>query len=151
LDPVEFQETAKRLLSCAACEGDYRSCISRAYYSVFHAACEALLAGVRDKKLRIVGEISKRKNLGHDKVVRYLKRAEDDKVKAVGDALGNLRQDRTRADYDLWREFDRERAEDAIEDAEEQWQEIQSLTAERIGKAVEGYLSKMSGGQRTTT
>lgn len=139
MDANEFLSTARDLLSSAKREGDFRSCISRAYYSVYHTACAAIREGV-NQDLRIRAGITRKEGLEHRVLISYLKNASDGEVKEAGDELYNLRAARVRADYHLWRSIDKTRAREAIDDASEQCVRIDGLTARRIGEAIAPYL-----------
>ncbi len=142
MDASEFLSTARDLLSSAKREGDFRSCISRAYYSVYHTAFAAIHEGV-NRGLRLRAGIFSKKGIGHEVLIRYLKNASDVEVQEAGDELYNLRAARVRADYHLWRSFDRTQAQEAIDDASGQCASIDGLTARRIGEAIAPYLKKI--------
>lgn len=142
MDASEFLGTARDLLSSAKREGDLRSCISRAYYSVYHTAFAAIREGV-NRGLRLRAGISSKKGIGHEELIRCLKNANNVEVQEAGDELFNLKAARVRADYNLRRSFDRLQAQEALEDASDLCATIDGLTARRIGEAIAPYLKKI--------
>ena len=95
----------------------YEDCVSRAYYSMFHAAkAVLLLKGIKPKKHR--GVIQK---FGLEFVNEgYISRV-------LGKAFSTAREDREYADYDVYVEITKEEAETTINDAEQFLEAIENV------------------------
>src|SRR5204862_5131600 len=72
-------------------EAEWRSATSRAYYAVFHVACELL---------RTLGFSVPRADRAHAYAWRRLSYAGDSGIQDAGRKLNELRSRRNRADYD---------------------------------------------------
>jgi uncharacterized protein (UPF0332 family) len=91
MNPADFMALADRL-AISSEEAELRTAIGRAYYSAFHTS-KVLIDGC-DVLLPKSAE-------AHSKVVYCLKNAGDPFLDRAGSALGNLRESRNTADYDL--------------------------------------------------
>src|SRR5205085_3360441 len=100
----DFQATAERL-ALGVTEGDWRSAISRAYYSVFHYFRELFLSHGLD-----LG----RGGSSHFNLYAGLFNCGLTPVAQFGTRIDNLRVSRARADYDLGVPTDRVGANRAV-------------------------------------
>src|SRR5262245_6979731 len=92
--PLEFWLLAERLIQNSPNAAGFRSAMSRDYYAAFHTSVNFLEeAGV------IFPRTVKRADL-HRLVPDLLNNSGDADVAAAGTMLGNLRDERNRADYD---------------------------------------------------
>ncbi len=98
VQPSEFLETASDLASGKR-EADWRSCISRAYYSLHHEL-RAVFVGKVARRLLVKAGNTKP---SHDFIIRCLRKCSDAEVRDIGDVLDELRTERNSADYDLAR------------------------------------------------
>ena len=137
MDPRDFLNTARELLSSASREADLRSAISRAYYCAYHVAWAAVRDGI-DSGLRHRAKLDKK--CRHDTLIASLRSARDPEVQAAGDALGNLYEERNRADYRHWLTIRQQQVQDAVDGAGAQLAEIDRLTPQKIGTAATPYL-----------
>lgn len=103
-------------LSCAqasyngATEIDYRNCISRAYYGMYHAALLVADAHFPDKRSHLaMGE--------HERLSKRFHDANDRKAAGVGYALEVMKRSRRRADYELADTIDANDASQALASA----------------------------------
>jgi uncharacterized protein (UPF0332 family) len=87
----DFLDLARRLAAGGA-EADWRTAISRAYYSTFHAARQLM---------QDLGFTVPRGDQAHRHVWLRLSNCGDAAVRSAGAGLNALRQERNRADYDL--------------------------------------------------
>jgi hypothetical protein len=92
MKPFAFWQLADRLIQNEGCPEGFRSAASRAYYAAFHSASEFLTE---------MGVTIPRTANRHDKVPAILTGTGDPAIDAAGVKLGNLREERNRADYDL--------------------------------------------------
>ena len=75
-------------------EINYRNCVSRAYYGVFHAALPVGEANCPDPNAHL--------RLGtHERLCERFKASSDKDAKAIGYVLDAMKKARHRADYDL--------------------------------------------------
>jgi uncharacterized protein (UPF0332 family) len=101
----EFQDTAERLVR-GTTEGDWRSAISRTYYSAFHFIRKFFLAhGVN------VGQGGQ----SHFNLHAGLANCGYPPIENLGGQLDTLRRDRVEADYDLRHAIDQALALDAVQ------------------------------------
>jgi uncharacterized protein (UPF0332 family) len=91
-------------------EAEWRSAVSRAYYAVFHVACELL---------RAQGFQVPRADRAHAYLWRRLSNCGDASISNAGRSLNELRGRRNEADYDSHRPVLRVDAENAVRLAEE--------------------------------
>ncbi|MDR5777374.1 MULTISPECIES: hypothetical protein [unclassified Caballeronia] len=107
--------SADFLVSAIACsnggaEIDFRNCISRAYYSVYHAALPVADAHFPDTNAALA--------MGtHERLSKRFLASPTRSAKGVGYVLENLKRARHRADYDLGDEVTGSDAAQAIADA----------------------------------
>ena len=106
---------------------------------MLHTAKAAILDGLRTD-LRVRAGIAPRKSFRAPNVIQLLKGGNDPEVVEIGDELGSFKVRRERADYDLWRAFNRKNAEDAVDHARKMCDTIEGLTAQRIGRSVAHYV-----------
>lgn len=142
MDPRQFLDTAGDLLKGQKREGDLRSCVSRAYYAVFHL----VLAGVVSKvepSLREQAGLGKNPN--HTPLSRCLKSCGEPAVEKIGVQLENLYCKRRLSDYQMQKTVGLRNAEQALQDAEVLWSEMSVLGAERLGTVVREVLLKRHG------
>ena len=91
MDGQDFLKTARRLLT-GSDESDWRSAVSRAYYAMFHMACDLCRAHGLD--LGQGGQV-------HHNLYVGLNNCGQPIVHGLAARLDALRDDRTDADYDL--------------------------------------------------
>jgi len=104
MDPNYFLDTAKRLRRHAQHEGDWRSAVSRAYYSVFLT--------LRQPLEKVFGP-----GLLHEKVIKELQSSTNPDIRSLGDQLRSFKRQRADADYDMEREIREQQADDALSTA----------------------------------
>lgn len=94
----------------AGSEIDFRNCVSRAYYSVFHAASPVADAHFPDPNAGTA--------MGtHARLSKRFLASSSLKAKGVGYVLENMKRARVRADYDLGDTIDASDAQQALADA----------------------------------
>ncbi len=115
-------------------EAEWRSAVSRAYYAVFHVACEWLHG---------LGFQVPRADRAHAYLWRRLSNCGDAPISNAGRSLNELRGRRNEADYDSHRSVFRVDAENAVKLAEEL---VESLDAvldadhrDQIAEAIKAY------------
>jgi uncharacterized protein (UPF0332 family) len=95
-----YLELSKRLYDQSAengfidCEAELRTAISRAYYSAFHVSLKFL------SEASVDGFEVSRTGADHAAVIHYLKNSGIDALQDASKILGNLKNDRTKADYE---------------------------------------------------
>ena len=94
MDPQEFQYLASRLAEHGAYPSEFRTAISRAYYSVFHFGLKLL----NDMGFPIVKNAN-----AHDQVYHHFNNCGDRDLIKVASKFINLRTKRNHADYELRR------------------------------------------------
>jgi len=97
MDAREFFVLAQELMQGHR-EVDYRSAVSRAYYSAFHA-CRTLLKNIPN----LPGSIG----TSHQRVIDELLSHSDKQINSLGNKLKVARDLRQKADYQLERAFSR--------------------------------------------
>ncbi len=137
MDPAQFLETAESLAKGIR-EGDWRSSVSRAYYSAYHVVWQIVRRGV-DRALLIRAQWMKQ--IPHHKLIASLKGASDKEVKEAGRMLDDLRASRRIADYKLDCQVGRAKAEEACVNAGDLNNEVTGLTSSRIAPAVSAYIA----------
>ncbi len=136
MEPREFLDTARYLIQGPR-ESDWRSSISRAYYSVFHIFCGVFRDNVERRLLRRPGQ----GNPNHDFIIRCLRNCGNREVAHIGFLMRRLWLQRKDSDYDLQCSVERADAEHAVGQAEDISRGIEGLTAARIASAVSGLLA----------
>ncbi len=130
----EFLDTANRLAR-GRTEGDWRSAVSRAYYAVFHYFRGFLLAH---------GVNLGRAGTSHFNLYAGLRNCGDATVTGIAVRIDDLRDERTRADYDLGRNFSQARALPLVQGAAGIIQDFQaalsSVPAAQIAAGAKRYL-----------
>jgi hypothetical protein len=91
MNPGDFMALADRL-AISSEEADLRTAVGRAYYSAFHVSKELIES---------CGIVLPQSAEAHAKVVFCLKNAGNEDLDRAGTALGELRESRNDADYDL--------------------------------------------------
>lgn len=109
MSPWEFLSTATMLRQNTA-EANLRSCVSRAYYSMFHAAQSFAERRYPD---RYVG----RGAAVHERLIQAFQSSNDIAARNVGYALNAMRTLRSRADYELHKPVTERDADDALKRA----------------------------------
>ncbi len=100
MDPLSFYQLADWLIANRRSPDDYRTSVSRAYYSAFHSALDFLA----EMGLYIPNTDNK-----HEKLPMILDGAEDLAMEEAAQRLRTLRENRNRADYQLSNaEFEKE-------------------------------------------
>lgn len=138
MNPSEFLTTA-RFLKESNREGDWRSSISRSYYSLYHEFRLIFLDGIPLQILRNA-DLS-RKYMNHDKIIQVLRNCGNPDVAALGDSLRLLKNERRRADYELDETVTKEKSQETLDDAHDLLEDISSVTPPSIQAAVRSYLS----------
>jgi hypothetical protein len=115
----EKLDAAKTLLR----EGFIDDAISRAYYSMFHAASAVLLS----EGITVESHGALKTMFG----LRFIKTGKIDKK--YGRWLNRLKDERENGDYDIFTSFDREDAKNSITEAEEFIQEKKRYLIENYG------------------
>src|SRR5206468_1835863 len=110
--------TARRLAG-GSDESDWRSAVSRAYYAAFHTARDLLA----DLRFRVP-----RADRAHDYLYRRLNNCGEQRVQDAATLLTDLRRRRNRADYDMHPPCLAGDAGDAVVDAEQILQTLDTLT-----------------------
>ena len=111
----EFLDTANRLVR-GATEGDWRSAVSRGYYSVFHFFRDLLTAhGVN------IGQ----GGTSHFNLYSGLANCGDASVANIAARIDDLRKARTRADYDINRRFPQAQGLSLVQEATRLIQDFQ--------------------------
>lgn len=101
---------------------EYEDAVSRAYYSIFHAAHAALLTeGVRAKTHRGLSSLFGFHLIKNGKVPENLAKY-----------LRNIRDDREESDYEVYSNIDKETSETAIREAEEFLNEIKAFLSRQL-------------------
>lgn len=136
MDGKQFLGTARLLRHKGINEADFRSAISRAYYSCFITIRDIALSTCRDKS-----RIKKVGNIGHEKLPIYLNEGNSN-VQLLGSDLKSLYGDRIDADYKMNQKITVDDARDAIENAEALFEALSKISNGDIGGALENYLKK---------
>ena len=113
VSPRDLLQMARQLMSEDK-EINYRTAANRAYYSAFHC-CRPLAESLPQAPTRKKGS--------HDRLIERLKHhpikkvslGRDEKIRTLGFLWGRCKSLRTRADYRIGGEFNRNKAEDLIE------------------------------------
>src|SRR5437773_2028284 len=96
MSPIEFWLLADRLIQNEPNPAGFRSAVSRAYYAAFLTSLNFLdEAGIVFPRTLKKGDL-------HRLAPDLLSNSGDAEVVAAGAILGDLRDERNRADYDYW-------------------------------------------------
>ena len=93
MNPREFQELAKKLVNGDS-PAEFRTAVSRAYYSVFNVGAELM---------KEMGFPIRENASGHGELEHRLSNSKHIDIEKVGSQLGDLRSRRIQADYRLER------------------------------------------------
>src|SRR5947209_5757554 len=93
MKPEEFFLTATHLLQGKR-EGDWRSCISRAYYALYWLITEELLKTIPLLILQKSSLTVSKNHIGHDRLTTVLKHSSNPEIRQIGDRLEILRLSR---------------------------------------------------------
>lgn len=141
MEPLVFLDTAKKLFTDDATEGDLRSVASRAYYSCFlkirariEAECADILykAGIKNEKMQ------------HEKIQFYLQGGNKVAKASFVDDLITLCSRRVKADYKLSEKFKTSDAKLALEEADLIIELLNELPKEQLYNIVDNYFRKFS-------
>lgn len=140
-----FLTTATFLRDSGLNEAAYRSAISRAYYACFLEIRKAAFDNYRQAMRRGGGSnIKKENDIRHENLGYYLKNSSNERVRELGNNLVGLKDSRKDADYIMSSAILIEDADDAIDEARALLDDIDSVGPPAIGKAMEGYYSKLN-------
>lgn len=127
VDPSSLLELARELVASKR-ETHFRCAVSRAYYSAFHAARQAL---------RRLGFSIRQGDQAHAAVHRRWSNCGHAELAKIGELLNDLRSERNVADYDIDQAFVSRRADEAIADADVVFSQLtRKLTAEEQSNLV---------------
>jgi len=140
MNPEDFLDTAATLLLNAR-ESDQRSCVSRAYYSVYHMLREVLLNTLPLTLLQSSGMGSKNQ-ISHDKLPSALKNSSDPAIAEIGEQLLMLNVERTRADYQLDRPVVKNNARVQYENATDLRDDLKAYGLSKLAQALKSDLEK---------
>ncbi len=138
MEAAHFLETAESLADGHR-ESDWRSSVSRAYYSSYNTACELVRKGIDARRLRRSGW---HKLIPHSKLSMALKSASDKDVSLAGKMLGDLCEERRTADYKLRELVENDKAREACVNAQELNAELEELGPARIAPPVAVLLDR---------
>lgn len=139
MEPLVFLDTAKKLFTDKATEGELRSVASRAYYSCFlkiRARIEAECANILFKKG------IKNEKMQHEKMQSYLKGGGTVAKAPFVDDLIALCTRRVKADYILSKRFLPSDAELALDEAKLIIEALNELQKEQLYNILEDYFKK---------
>lgn len=99
MDPRDFYRTAQELLNLpSSLESNYRSSISRAYYSIFILIQSSVL---KQTSVQLLLRAQLSTQLGHEWVIAALRSSKISEIKSIAMHLHSLGRIRKRADYDM--------------------------------------------------
>ncbi len=133
MNPLDFLDTAERLIANNPTEADIRSAISRSYYAVYHL----MLSWWRSND-----PFPDYKDRGHAKIQMALWNVGISAVKAFSVELKLLNGDWRKADYELAVTFDVESGRTILERARLAISTFDGLDKIALSEGIEDYLRK---------
>lgn len=112
IEPIDFLNFSEKLLDGTGGEIVIRNSISRAYYYVFHHVRENYETQLEKFKKKLRRDTGRYFN-DHIVVVKFFENVGE---RNLASRIHSLHVERNKADYDLWRNFEGDTAEEFITD-----------------------------------
>jgi len=127
MDPKEFLNTAEDLMASSKREADWRSAVSRAYYSVhlaLRSAVESNLPLLLRQRWKF-GKDPAGKEIDHKHLITHLIACGS--TNKIGEGLSDLWLARIDCDYKVAKQISLDHAKEKLEDARDLWKAITAL------------------------